>query len=350
MRYQRGQALLFLLALVVIGLTALGLGLIRPAASAINADNRTTQALAQAKDLLLGWGISNQIRPGLLPYPDRNSDGAYDGYSDCPPQDSNPVTSNLLLGKLPFIGEKLPCVSPSTNMGIEKTDAGGETLWYAVSSNLVNDRIPAVYPNIPANLNGTTNWLSVSDSSGNLLSNQVAFVLLAPGGVLPAQDRSAAAPGAVNYLDSYTVGAGTYNNWDSSALSFISAPDTARVPAGSNQFNDRLIYVTRDEYRIAIANRIAGELKLLLTQFYIDNGFYPYAAPAADGECVNGTTTGYFPSQDAVPDCAWTNGSALAGLPLNPSWFSDWNNYVAYTRNAPNSASLTIFGKSYALP
>jgi len=347
MRKQRGQALLLLVALVVLGLTALGLGFIRPATSAINADNRTTQALAQAKDALLGWGISDQNRPGLLPYPDRNADGAYDGYSDCPPQDSNPVTSILLLGKLPVIGEKLPCVSPRTNMGIEKTDAGGETLWYAVSSNLVNDRIPAVFPNIPANLNGATNWLSVSDASGNLLSNQVAFVLLAPGGALPAQDRSAAAPGAVNYLDSYTVGASTYNNWDSSSLSFIAALDTTRVPAGSNQFNERLIYVTRDEYRIAIANRVAGELKLLLSQFYTANGFYPFPAPAADGECVSGTTTGYIPSQDAVPDCA---GGALAGLPPDPSWFTDWNSYVAYTLNAPNSATLTIFGKSYALP
>jgi hypothetical protein len=129
-------------------------------------------------------------------------------------------------------------------------------------------------------------------------------------------------------------------------LSFIAAPDTARVPAGSNQFNDRLIYVTRDEYRIAIANRIAGELKLVLSQYHTLNGVYPFAAPAADGECVNGITIGYIPSQDAVPDCAGTGG-ALAGL---PPWFTDWESYVAYTRITPNSAMLTIFGKSYALP
>jgi hypothetical protein len=336
MRKQRGQALLLLVALVVLGLTVLGLGFIRPAASAINADNRTTLALAQAKDALIGWATSHPDEPGLLPYPDRNADGDYNGYSDCPPTSGNPA---LLLGMLPFIGERSPCQNPQATINLDKVDGSGEKLWYAVSGNLVRAQTGA--PNIAANLSDATvtGWLTVRDATGAVLSSLVAFVVLSPGPVVPGQDRSGPAPNATNFLDNFTVSGTTYSNWDVT-LGFVSAQDTAKVPAGSNQFNDRLLYVTRDEYRNAIAKRVAGELKKAINQYYATIWSYPYAAPNPDGECVSGTLSGYIPSQDAVPDC----GGALTGL---PPWFNDWEGYVTYTRNNSVSATLTIFGRSF---
>jgi hypothetical protein len=334
---ESGQGLFVLLALLLFVSAGLIFGLARPAPPNIINDKQTAAALAQAKDALIGWAVSHPDKPGLLPYPDRNADLDYDGYSDCPPTSGN---SALLLGRLPFIGEKSPCQNPQATINLDKVDGTGEKLWYGVSGNLVRAQTGA--PNIPGNLNGTT-WLTVRDANGAVLNNLVAFVLLSPGPALPGQNRLGPAPDATNFLDNFTVGGTTYSNWDV-ALGFISAEETAKVPAGANQFNDQLLYVTRDEFRNAIAKRVAGEVRLALNQYHTTNAFYPDAAPNADGECVSGTVSGYVPSQDTFPDCA---GGALTGL--LPSWFVDWESYVAYTRNSPDSVTLTIFGGNFAV-
>ena len=254
---ESGQALFVLLALIIAAVIGLVFGFFRPTALAIENDNKTWQALAQAKDALIGWAVSHPDEPGLLPYPDRNADGNYDGYSDCPPTSGNPA---LLIGRLPFIGEKSPCQNPQATINLDKVDGNGERLWYAISGNLVRAQTGA--PNIAANLSdaSTTGWLSVRDVNGTVLSSLVAFVVLSPGQVLPGQNRSGPTPDATNFLDNFTVSGTTYSNWDIT-LGFVSAEDTAKVPAGANQFNDRLLYVTRDQYRLAIAKRVVGEVK-----------------------------------------------------------------------------------------
>ena len=240
---ESGQALFILLALIIAIAIGFVFGFLRPTALAMANDNKSGQALAQAKDALIGWavsqpGVSITDMPGLLPYPDRNADGNYDGHSDCPPLT---ISNNLLLGKLPFLGDQVPpCQSTQRDtMALDKVDGAGERLWYAVSGNLL--RAPSVTPNIPANLSTTSGWLTVYDATGAALSALVAFIVIAPGNALPGQDRSGAAPNPDNYLDSYTVGGTTYSNYDTTTLNFIMAQDTARVPAGSNQFNDRLL-------------------------------------------------------------------------------------------------------------
>ncbi|HUL42130.1 MAG TPA: hypothetical protein VLV32_09560 [Burkholderiales bacterium] len=338
-RRESGQALFVLLVLIVAVVVGLIVDFSSPTALAIQNDNKTARALAQAKDALIGWAISHPDDPGLLPYPDRNADGDYNGYSDCPPTSGNPA---LLLGELPYIGEKSPCQNPQATINLDNVDGTGENLWYAVSGNLVRGFTDPL-PNIAANLSDatTTGWLTVRDANGAVLSNLVAFVVLSPGAIEPGQDRSGPAPAASNFLDNFTIGGTTYSNWDVT-LGFVSAADTAKVPAGSNQFDDQLLFVTRDQYRIAIATRVAGELKKALNQYYSSTLSYPFAAPNPDGECVSGSVTGYIPSQDTIPDC----GGALAGL---PAWFPNWESYVTYTLNNPASATLTIFGRSFAV-
>jgi len=334
---ERGQALFVLLVVIVAIVVGLVINFSSPTALAIQNDNKTSLALAQAKDALIGWAISHPDDPGLLPYPDRNADLDYNGYSDCPSTSGNPA---LLLGRLPFIGEKSPCQNPQATINLDKVDGNGDGLWYAVSGNLVRGFSDPL-PNIPANLSNAAGWLTVRDANGSVLSALVAFVLLSPGKVEPGQNRSGPAPNANNYLDNFTIGATTYSNWDVT-LGFVSATDTAKIPAGSNQFDDQLLYVTRDEFRTLIARRVAQELKNTLNQYYLAKSTYPFAAPNPDGECVSGSLTGYIPSQDTIPDC----GGALAGL---PAWFNNWESYVAYTLNNPASATLTIFGRTFAV-
>lgn len=336
---ESGQALFILLAFIIAITIGFIFGFLSPSALAIVNDNKTAQALAQAKDALIGWAISHPDKPGLLPYPDRDADGNYDGYSDCPlTLPSPPVSPALLLGRLPFIGEKSPCQNPQATINLDEVDGTGERLWYAVSGNLV--RVQTGAPTIAANLSDatTTGWLSVQDANGTVLSSLVAFVVLSPGAVVPGQDRSGPAPNATNYLDNFTVGGTTYSNWDVT-LGFVRAEDTARVPAGSNQFNDQLLYVTRDEYRMAIARRVVGEVKKQLKLFAT------YPSPTADptGKCSAPPPPSYLPI-----DPVTCGSNALTGLP--PWFISDWESYVQYTRTGPNTAVLTIFGNNFAVP
>jgi hypothetical protein len=113
MRRQRGVALL----------ATLGLGLLLGTALLLNRFNHlvangnsreaaTARSLAEAKRALIAWAVTvpsvggRPTTPGLLPFPDRNRDGNYDGKGDC-------VTFGLndshLLGRLPWAGDVSPC-------------------------------------------------------------------------------------------------------------------------------------------------------------------------------------------------------------------------------------------------
>ncbi len=186
-------------------------------------------------------------------------------------------------------------------------DQDGEIPWVFMSANLV------VGFNCLNNLNplmlskpytgGCTSavpfpWLKVVDGRGNLLSAEVAIVLILPGApIANAQRRVAPADGApAAYLDSLTVTAacptpcvpGTYNNAaytiaNGAAWTFIDAPSsTALGPQPSYytqpfSFNDRLIYITAGEYFEAMEQRARLAALNTLAQFRSTNGYLPYS-------------------------------------------------------------------------
>jgi hypothetical protein len=178
-------------------------------------------------------------------------------------------------GRLPWLSYGL--AGPST-----VDDEGGAVPWMFVSANLVvgagcltlSANIVA-YPyqgGCPsAPLKVPFPWLTVVDNRGNVLSAQVAIVLILPGpAVTNAQRRTSPndrSPTA--YLDSLTVTAtcpkpcvpGPYNNANYStngAWTFVDAPPSTALgppPAYYGQpfaFNDRLIYITASEYFAAM--------------------------------------------------------------------------------------------------
>lgn len=356
--YQRGAVILIVLVAIVMGAAGLFVASMTRATARLENADQTALALSQARDALIGRAVSHanastgpEVKPGMLPYPDRNGDGNYDGNSDCPSQNSAAVGNNLLLGKLPFIGEDNPCVRPR-GLAIDVVDGSGERLWYAVSRNLVDDRVPVSSPNIPARLNGTSDWLTVRDSTGGILSDRAALILIAPGASTSTQNRSGAAPASSNFLDAYSVCTGspctptTYRNWDND-LSFITAADTTLIPQGNNQFNDKVLYVTRDEFRLAIANRVAGEAKKQLKAYHDMQGSYPPPAPTTDGECVPSppSPNGFIPRKDDNSDCS--GAGIVTGLP--PNWFPEWIPYVGYSRTGPSLVTLSIFGKDFPI-
>ncbi|MBK8162570.1 MAG: hypothetical protein IPK65_05310 [Gammaproteobacteria bacterium] len=267
----------------------------------------------------------------MLPYPDRNNDGNYDGNSDCP---AGAVANNMLLGRLAWLGQTAPCVAPLAGVGANVTDGTGERLWYAVSRNLLYQPGAGGYPAIsPALLSTGANWLTVRDEFGNTISDRVAAVILAPGSALRGQNRAAAAPGAANYLDSVTLGATTYSNADFDGV-FIAA-------RRGDDFNDRLIYITADELVALAERRVVRETRqCLATYAAASGGKHPWAARLDPGAMPEyggdfGETFGRIPATlnvdasagtpDAVMQTAWPAGCFTPG-----SYWDNWRETVFY--------------------
>ncbi len=324
-RSERGAALLVILILIGIGAAFLLVGALNKANQQIEKDKITAAALAQAKEALIGYAAANMATPGGLPFPDRNNDGNYDGSGDC-------VTSGFdsalhLLGKWPGYQEQ-GCGTPVSAFGIPLADSHGETLWYAVSGNLVKSASGGGnYPVINSSI--ATNWFTVVNGQGAVLTNRAAAVILAPGGVLPSQTRGGAAPTANQFLEAATIGTGTYTNYA------IEAGDTGFVSRNADDtFNDRLLYITADELMTSVTKRVAQELKQRLDAY---GAAYPPAGDSS-GECQAALTTGTIPLTDADSDC----GGALTGL---PTWFqTNWFPVTTYTRASATQATLSFNG------
>ena len=299
MRRQRGVALL----------ATLGLGLLLGAALLLNRFNHvvaggnsreaaTARSLAEAKGALIAWAVTvpsvggRSTTPGLLPFPDRNRDGNYDGKGDC-------VTFGLndshLLGRLPWAGDVSPC--PRIGLHVDIRDGSGERLWYAVSRNLVtNGGAGSINPDMGETGKMIHPWIVVRDSYGNVVTGPggtqplpVAAVIIAPGAALGHQDRSAAAASPDNYLDRITIGGTTFDNADADGC-----PDAVTSPCASSSpgeefirhgqagarasFNDRLIYITVNELMGAVEKRVLGEIAVAMNNYRDGNGGYPWLA------------------------------------------------------------------------
>jgi hypothetical protein len=267
----------------------------------------TARSLADAKAALIAWSVTaypprgRQITPGLLPFPDRNRDGNYDGRGDC-------VTFGLndshLLGRLPWAGDVSPC--PRIGLHIEVRDRSGEQLWYAVSRNLVTKGGGGpINPDMGEVDRMIHPWIVVRNAKRGVVTAPggtkplpIAAVIIAPGAALEHQDRRAAAPSPDNYLDRVTFGGTTYDNADADGC-----PDAVTSPCGPSavgeefifyrqrstetQFNDRLTYITVNDLMRAVEKRVLGETALALNGYRDAFGAYPWLAEFRSPEAVS---------------------------------------------------------------
>ena len=259
-------------------------------------------------------------------------------------------------GRFPWLAYGLE--GPST-----PDDEGGMVPWMFISANLVV-AAPCLLNLNPLMLSsgytgGCTTpvpfpWLNVVDDRGNLLSSEVAIVLILPGPpVNAAQQRSSPndrSPAA--FLESLTVAAGcasfapcvpgTYNNAaytvaNGQAWTFVNAPPSTALgppPAYYGQpfaFNDRLIYITASEYLEAMETHARLDALNTLNQFKKTYGFLPYSGDKAtpssplDTSCTLNSRFGLLPAGTAC--------SGPANYAVNyPTWFTlgGWGNYFIY--------------------
>ncbi|MFH1216374.1 MAG: hypothetical protein V1706_07730 [Pseudomonadota bacterium] len=311
---QKGAALFLMVLVLLVG----GVSLLFKAGGgnrgAIDENNATRLALAQAKELAISFAVANLAAPGGLPFPDRNADGNYDGSGDCVTAGFNPTQH--LLGKWPFRTED-GCGMSVPAFGKPLQDGGGEVLWYTVSAGLVRS-VAGGYPVINSEILGN-NWFTVVNGQGAVLTNRAALVIMAPGRVVQAQSR-AGAVAAAQFLEGVTVGGVSYTNYA------IEAGDTGFVAqAADTAFNDQLIYATIEELMAVVEKRVLAQGKALVREYRNSCGQYPWPRPytnprtAPNFNSVAGTVEGLLPVGVALP-VNWGTGCA-AGISI-PAWMT----------------------------
>jgi hypothetical protein len=357
---QQGLAMLILVFMIALAFTSYFVFGLSTEASKRNREERTAQALVNAKSALLGWSVAHPQYPGIMPFPDRSGDDLnYDGNSDCINIAVTPLNYPHLIGRLPHATQTLPCVGTLLNgLSGSFVDGDGESLWYAVSRNLIR---PAGLPTLVINPSIINNpsfpWLIVRDKNGQIISNRVAAVVIAPGRVVGAQNRAGGLAGPAAYLDSVVVGGVPYSNADDAIPNedFIMAEDMQQVAnphpvyAQPYQFNDKLIYITIDELMSALEQRAIREARNALRAYYLAsssnavNRFYPYAAMLGDPNhaCTEVTFAGTLPLDSALSTCTHPNVGMNAFL---PNWFieSQWQEFMHYV--LANDCSFAVPG------
>lgn len=273
---QRGAVLMLLLLLVSVGALAVFVSGLNRATQQLERDRITHEALARAKEALIGYAIKRQDpeRPGDMPCPDNTGDGDYDGTQDSPCGNNTPSPR---LGRLPWRSADVGG-TPVDGLNNDLVDGKGERLWYAVSRNLVD---AAGVPQLNSSILSAAPrpWISIRAANGQVASSRVAVVILSPGTTLEGQDRAGVTPNAAQFLDQLMIGAVSYSNNDTNdCLDGTSCPTISSrsgedfiMGAASLTFNDRLIYVTIEELMTAVGKRVAGEVGLRLPHPYPDD-------------------------------------------------------------------------------
>jgi len=311
---QRGAVLIFIVFIIGLALTALVIKGFNAASMKAGHDVKTVTTLGEAKEALMAWAVSHKENPGQFPWPDRREvtpPSNYDGQSDCSSANFNLLNSlgePNFLGQIPSIDSSNPCAS-YPGVGHFK-DNSGNNLWYAVSRNLVRkyDGSPEPDPIINPGLAEVHSypWLVVRNATGQIVSDRVAAVIIAPGPALNGQDRSSTAPPPSAYLDSITIEGKTYANYAYADGDGVvkDAAEFVMADISTDSFNDRLIYITIDELIYALEKRVLMETKKALNTYYDSNGHFPFAAgigASNPNQCVKGNLRGLLPTNAPTP-------------------------------------------------
>lgn len=305
-------------------------------------EQRGRQAVRRAREALLSYmllraesnleianGTTASTKPRwlMLPCPDNIGDQNLDGTQEgscraLPPSGVNLVNDILKggsrFGRLPWRTRNINAVSHSLNDGINADvhDMNGSRLWYALSRNMAPAQDDV---NIPLNLHRLMThdkeWLTVVNQDGNIISDQVAAVILAPGPAMtPRPPESAletaddldyngdvrAAGGRLapeRYFESYRAPDGNrFSNYNKDGV-FIKAPEDE-----TQGFNDTVDYIALEElangrhfflrsyerlvgvgkvHNAPSEDRSLAKIRRALDSYYALFGFYPPPARRA---------------------------------------------------------------------
>lgn len=354
---KKQQGMMLMMLLFLVGLAAVAMVLKSMSANSIRTerDKKTAAALAEAKAALIGWSIARgeagSQRPGELPCPDNDAPNTA-GYGF---EDGACVAGKI--GRLPW-----------KTLGIqEPLDGDGEVLWYAIdgafrirwgSSNATNQ---------PINID-TKASIQVFHAGGERLTmpdNGAAAVIFSPGAPLDGQSRGQ------NNVGCHATGTNIQENiCPSNYLEAIGGLNNALnqgpyiTVTKSDQFNDKLTFVSASDLLSLVENRVVVEVQKRLSGYKTVHGFYPYPAKFDDPNCLDvgrdGASTA-CQSDNTVCQGRFPSGTEIAGETPNwlganqfPEWFrfNLWGQVITYAVDkdelvAPPTActtSLTVDG------
>ncbi len=332
---QRGAALMVMLVILVMGTAAFLVSSLSRSALQAERDQKTADALAQAKEALIGYATSVALtpagskRPGDLPCPDTNNDGLAE--VSCG-NASGSTGQTQRIGRLPW-----------KTLGLtDLRDGSGEHLWYAVSNNFKNNtRTTCTAPGQAGCLNSDTIGTitvrapdsSVQYNGDAAAGTGVVAVIIAPGDVLrrtdkaSPQDRSASGVNAPeNYLD-IANGEDNANFTDGSATDgFIQG----KIKDSNDNIilDDQLLVITQDNIMQAIQKRVVAEAKQCLNEYASPTnggtGRYPWAAKLDPTQPTNydDTSNRLF---GRVPDTPFEKTKDDSGDQMNDTWAGNCN-------------------------
>ena len=245
LRQQQGAALMVMLVIMIMGTLAFLVSSLNGTSLNNSRNKVTTDALAHAKDALIGYAASySDTHSGqalaYLPCPDRNGTGGINGEGSAETCGSQNASS---IGRLPWKTLGLPPLR----------DGHGECLWYAIAGSYKNN--PASYNMMNWDNNGLFQILAANGVAltGAAPNSYAVAVVFAPGDTLGSQAQNRSADGntpicggnylASNYLDRDTSIAAN-NAIPSSTANAISQFFTSGATAN---INDQIIFITRQD-------------------------------------------------------------------------------------------------------
>jgi len=331
---QRGVILMIVAAVLVLaGLTML-LTMLDDTTVDAKRNQKTAEALALAKEALIGYSVKNNNRPGSLPCPDRDNDGDADLLNGhiCP----------AYIGRVPW-----------KTFGLsDLRDGQGERLWYALSPNFTDSLFLSNGTTPPARVinNDTPGQIVITGSSP--ASNVVAIIFSA-GAVIGAQQRDSANPSAAinneaaNFLEGENATGGvTYTE------SFLRNVDTIgdvtyQTGAASLTFNDRLLAISEKDLMPPIEKRIAREAKICLDDYAASaGGKYPWAVKVANPTVFTQLVMGQPTVSQVIVGDKDTLFGRFSALPSTQSWASNATVVTMQTKFAELWAAVHAFRAS----
>lgn len=309
--------------ILVLGTTYIVVDQMNSLSQRLGQDRTTSDALALAKEALIGHSANNANRPGALLCPDTNNDG--NAEATC-------ASANERVGRLPWKTLGLP----------DLRDASGERLWYALSDAFRDTGI----------LNSNTmGQLLVHDGLSDAVTNStVVALIIAPGATLSGQTRSLANENTVPmYLEARNSDA------EASNVEFVQARPSAKYPRGSClvaglevECNDRLLLVTHQDLFSVVENMVAKRLEIdiapLIRSYFTTFGAYPFPRSFADPDAAAsttwtgtaGNTSGQLPMTTSKNMFTWVTGAGAPTIAV-----TDNGATIAGGVDAPSCAAST---------
>lgn len=297
LRKQRGAVLMVMLVILIVGAAALLLNSLSKTTLRLAHDKITADALAQAKEALIGYA-ANSSTPGQLPCPENTGSIGYPLEGQAKSSCSLPA-----IGRLPW-----------RTLGLGPLrDSNGELLWYVISPGF---RTSPINSDTPAQL------------TVDGIPNSAVAIVFSAGSPINGQSHPPLAPGTAPDITQYLeLSNNVFNN-----TSFISTG-----PSGT--FNDRLLPITHNDLFSVVERRVAAEVKQCLNEYAtnpLNMGRYPWATPVTDFTNYLDNTNQLF---GRIPNTPFTN-TATTGMNnswtgactivSSSGWWLDWKELVFY--------------------